>query len=170
MLSVAASSSGKQAADLSALFRSHAAEIYGLVLGRCGDRAVAEEVLAQTFEAAARQLARSNDEVSAGWLVTVARRRLVDHWRQQRRGVELASRLASRTNHAEPPPHADPELWAALSSLSPRQRAVLILRYVDDWSVAEVAEGLGMSLRAAESLLVRARSSLRSAIDQGARR
>lgn len=167
MLSVAASSSGERAADLSALFRAHAAEVYGLVLGRCGDRVVAEEVLAQTFEAAARQLARGG-EVSAGWLVTVARRRLVDHWRQRRRGGELASRLAMRTSDAEPPPHADPELWAALSSLSPRQRAVLVLRYVDDWSVAEVAEGLGISLRAAESLLVRARTSLRAAIEKGA--
>lgn len=170
MVSVTASRSGGRSAELSALFRNHAAEIYGMVLARCGDRSVAEEVLAQTFEAAAVHLATRGEDVTVGWLVTVARRRLVDHWRRQRRSTELAARLRPRSSDAEVPRDVDPGIWRALASLSPRQRAVLVLRYVDDLPVPEVATRLGLSERAAESMLVRARASLRSALEPGGRR
>lgn len=57
----------------------------------------------------------------------------------------------------------DPGVMAALDSLSARQRAVLMLRYVDDYSVSEVAEAMNLSYQATESLLARARRSLLAA-------
>lgn len=152
---------------LSRLYRLHAPQIFGLVLGRSGSRAVAEEVMAQTFEAAAVQFARGrSDDVTHGWLVTVAKRRLVDHWRRKRRQADLLGRLNPGDGDGAVPSSVDPDLWAAVDSLAPNQRAVLVLRYVDDWSVAEIAEGLEMSYRAAESLLARARASLRTAMQR----
>jgi len=50
----------------------------------------------------------------------------------------------------------------ALARLSDDQRAALVLRYVDDMSVRDVARMLGRGVRATESLLVRARESLRT--------
>ncbi len=150
------------------LFRAQAPEIFGMVLGRCGNRVVAEDVLSQTFEAAAQHCSRGGlAEVTPGWLVTVAKRRLVDYWRRQRRATTLVERLTPRQQTSEAPIHVNPDLWAAVDSLAPNQRAVLVLRYVDDWSVAEIAEGLDMTYRAAESLLARARRSLRVALEKG---
>ena len=80
------------------------------------------------------------------------------------------ARLRPRVDDAVVPAHADPAIWEALASLLPRQRAVLILRYVDDRTVAEIADQLGLSVRATESMLVRARTSLRSALEKGAAR
>lgn len=54
----------------------------------------------------------------------------------------------------------DPAVQAALDSLSSRQRAVLLLRYVDDYSVSEVADAMDLSYQATESLLARSRRAL----------
>jgi RNA polymerase sigma factor (sigma-70 family) len=49
-----------------------------------------------------------------------------------------------------------------LDGLTDRERAAIILRYVDDLSVAEVADLMGDSLRATESLLQRAKRKVRN--------
>jgi RNA polymerase sigma factor (sigma-70 family) len=113
--------------DLIRLFRERSPRAHGLVLARCGDATVAEEITAQTFEAAAQQFARG-------------------------RGEDAIDELGPR----------DEQLEDALGSLPTNQRSVIVLRYLDDWLVAEIAEGLDLTYRAVESLLARARRSLRS--------
>ncbi len=165
MLAVVGSGSGEQQV-LATLYRRHAPQLFGVLYGRCGDRHVAEELLAQTFEnAAAHFTSGRGDEVTGAWLMTVAKRRLVDHWRRRTRGRDLVTRLAGHLDERSDD-HIDPELWAAVDSLAPNQRAVLVLRYVDDWSVDEIADGLDLSYPAAESLLARARRSLRVALER----
>jgi RNA polymerase sigma-70 factor (ECF subfamily) len=56
---------------------------------------------------------------------------------------------------------------AALSRLSAHHRAALTLRYLDGLPVAEVAGGLGRSLHATETLLVRARAAFRRVYEEG---
>ncbi len=61
-------------------------EVYGYLLRRVGSRIVAEEIAADTFFAALRS-ARAGvvRQVTVGWLIGIARYRLVDHWRSKAR-------------------------------------------------------------------------------------
>ena len=67
--------------------------------------------------------------------------RNISVWRRMRRET-LAGDVPERAVEDNPRDH---DLWAALQSLPPRQRAVLALRYYEDLSEAEIARILGCS-------------------------
>ena len=146
---------------LGAVFEEHADRVYGYAVRRCGDPALAEDLTAIAFEAASRRFAHGQGhEVSLAWLLTVVRRRLIDHWRNSERHSRKVAWL--RNEVLVQPIEADESLSGvdvAIRSLAENQRAALVLRYLEDYSVSEVAETLGMTYKAAESLLSRARRS-----------
>jgi RNA polymerase sigma-70 factor (ECF subfamily) len=152
---------------LAQVFEDNIDVVFGYVLARCGSRHTAEEVAAETFSEAARvHVAGRGCELDRGWLLHVARLRLIDHWRKTERQRRRVARLATMSVRDEVVPDADdgdPAVQAALDSLSSRQRAVLLLRYVDEYSVSEVADAMELSYQATESLLARARRALLSA-------
>ncbi len=154
-------STGRASPDIAALFSAEGPDIFAYLLVRSGSRSVAEDLTSETFLAAAKAASTGKaDTVTPAWLQTVAKRRLVDHWRSsfsQRRRIERLERESLRHPAADRDPEGRVE--AALDSLPDRQRAVLVLRYLDDFSVSEVAEALGLGYKATESLLSRARGS-----------
>jgi RNA polymerase sigma-70 factor, ECF subfamily len=154
-------------AGLLTLYDSALPQVYGYLLSRCGQRALAEDLTAETFLAAVDAVRRvPPTSVSVPWLVGVARHKLVDHWRaraREERGLALV------------PPEPEPP-WedcvldvvtarAALDRLAPHHRVALTLRYLDGLPVAEVARLLDRSLHATEALLVRARAAFRRVYD-----
>lgn len=152
--------------DLERLYEREVATVHGFLRVRCGSTAVAEDLTAEVFVNAAQRFAQGRgDEITTGWLITVARRRLVDHWRRSERQSEKVRRL-----RRERPSGAveidDDRMTAALNSLADRQRAALVLRYLDDFSVSEVADALEVGYRTAESLLARARRSFERAYEE----
>ena len=149
------------------LFDDHFDSIYSFCLGRSADRTIAEDAAAQTFVEAARTLAADpNAQVGEPWLFVTARRRLVDGWRRQGRQVRLKERIASlpgTSTEDESDHHEAERARRALASLPERQRGAVVLRYLDEYSVAEIAELLELSYSAAESLLARGRRSFEQA-------
>ncbi len=151
--------------SLPSIFDEAADTVYSFLLRRCGDRAVAEDLTGATFEAASRRFDQGRGhEVTVAWLVTVARRRLIDHWRMiaaHERGLDRLARGVATTTQDRP--GVDTSVDEALASLSTRYRAALSLRYLDDLSVSEVADALGLTYKATESLLFRARAAFAAA-------
>ena len=142
-------------------------QVYGYLLPRCGTPALAEDLTAETFLAAVDAARRGRPpSLSTGWLITVARNKLVDHWRRSAR-----EQRGLRAVAGEPSPPEDP--WderldalrarQVLMELGPHHRAALTLRYIDDLPVPEVAALLDRTVHATEALLVRAPSAFRHA-------
>ena len=151
--------------DLLALYDEALPQVYGYLLPRCGQKALAEDLTAETFLAAVDTV-RRDQLVTVGWLIGVARHKLVDHWRRLAREERSLALV-----RAEPePPWEDGVLdavtaRAALERLGPHHRLALTLRYLDGLPVPEVARLLDRTLHATEALLVRARAAFRRAYD-----
>lgn len=138
-------------------------QVYGYLVTRCGQRALAEDLTAETFLAAVDAEHAGRGPVSVAWLIGTARHKLVDHWRRRER-EERGLRLLEGGAASEDPWDARIDRLRAeqvLTGLSAAHRAALTLRYLDDLPVPEVAALLGRTVHATEALLVRARSAFR---------
>ncbi len=152
-------------AGVVAIYKLALPQVYGYLLPRCGNVVVAEDLTAETFLAAvaATRNAESTD-VTVAWLIGVARHKLADHWRRQsreERGLSLADRLGEEVDDPWEENLDRGAIFEALGQLNGHQRAALSLKYLDGLPVAEVAEHLGRSVHATETLLARARTTLR---------
>jgi RNA polymerase sigma-70 factor (ECF subfamily) len=140
-------------------------EVYGYLLSRCGQRALAEDLTEETFLAALDACQRAAPpQLSVPWLIGVARHKLVDHWRRtarEERGLRVVA--GQLVEHDDPwDGHLDALVAReVLGTLAPHHRAVLTLRYLDGLPVADVARYLDRTVHATEALLVRARTAFR---------
>ena len=120
----------------------------------------AEDCLQETFVAALRAYPRAEPRNLRAWVLTIARRKAIDHHRSRSRGPrpvaepqELVDRQAAR---AQDSPDAGlgmssrhSAIWAAVAELPPSQRAAVVLRFAVDLRYREVGEALGTSEEAA---------------------
>jgi RNA polymerase sigma-70 factor (ECF subfamily) len=147
---------------LLALYDRALPQVYGYLMARCGDRAVAEDLTSETFLAVAA--GRKDVPLTVAWLIGVARHKLVDHWRWQARQERLLQAVEGSSANSDDPWDVELDRWRArevLTRLAPQHRAALTLRYLDGLSVPEAATILDRSVAATEALLVRARREFR---------
>ncbi len=148
--------------SLLALYDRALPQVYGYLMARCGDRTVAEDLTSETFLAVAA--GRQDAPLTVGWLIGIARHKLVDHWRRQARQERLLEAVGGRSPDPDDPWEVELDRWRAhevLSRLAPQHRAALTLRYLDQLSVPEAAVVLDRGVAATEALLVRARREFR---------
>jgi RNA polymerase sigma-70 factor (ECF subfamily) len=157
-------------------YRRTAPRVYAYLLSRCGnDVEVAEELCQQTFIAAINQRSRfdgRSDVVT--WLCGIARHKLADHFRalerDERRQMHLVVRQIAVDAEAARVPGLDDRVAIAdaLRSLPAMHQAVLAFIVLDGLTAAEAGRLMGRSAGATQSLLHRARESLRRAYGEEA--
>jgi RNA polymerase sigma-70 factor, ECF subfamily len=120
-----------------------------------------EDVQQEVWLAVYRNLSRlSNPRAFRTWLYQTTRHRAIDFLRRRKRECELIDGAAVELSTGADPHDegsglavSGQELQAALAELSPLQREVLLLRYQDDLSYAEIALVLGCSIGTVRSRL-----------------
>jgi RNA polymerase sigma-70 factor (ECF subfamily) len=142
--------------------------VYGYFYHRLGaDAATAEDLTQETFLAAVAEIRRGTPVAApVPWILGVARHKLLDHFRRQRKaGWTLLSLEGAVDDDTLVAPEDDEaarsRAVAVLTAVPSPQREALVLRYLDGLSVPEVAAALGRSVSAAESLLARGRLAFR---------
>ena len=130
-----------------------------------GNDADAEDILQDTFMALAEALPFFRGQSSLfTFACAIAHRKTVSFIRMRARRGELLKDHTAEVVRLIIEPAPDEDLKNALASLSAEHREVLILKYVEDMSVAEIAAVLALSEHAVESRLARARKALSKAL------
>jgi RNA polymerase sigma factor (sigma-70 family) len=163
-MSMAVTETGHLASrEIDDLYRAHVAEVYRYAFAVLGNHADAEDVTQTTFLNAYRSLEQGvKPRKPSNWLLTIASNAIKQRFRQEQsrpRQVELDDRIP----HAQPEDDDGPsvgELLTALSKIPPQQRQAIVLREFEGRSYAEIADILGVTTSALETLLFRARRSL----------
>lgn len=158
--------SGDRAA-LESLFESIQPPLGRYVRATVGDRALAEDVLQEVFILIYRKLYWLREpELFRPWAYRIASREVVRQLKRRKRWPEqfdedtTPERLAAEATQARDPEWAErlPEL---LSRVSPASRMVLVLHYLDEMPLQEVADVLGLPVGTAKSRLAYGLAALR---------
>jgi RNA polymerase sigma-70 factor (ECF subfamily) len=171
--------------DFDALVRDHRPRILRFLIGMVGDRETAED-LAQECFLRAHQASSGfrGDAALSTWLMRIAinlandyqRSRRLQFWRALVRPKEHDALGELVEGFADDRPSAERSLiarqqvqraWQAARKLSTQQRAVFLLRFVDEMEIAEIAQTTGLAEGTVKVHLSRAVRAIRKALREG---
>jgi RNA polymerase sigma-70 factor (ECF subfamily) len=166
------------AKDFSRVVELHRPQIFRFLLASTRDLDLAETLTQECFLKAHRNWSSFRGESSAmTWLMRIAinlqkdywRNRRLQFWRQTRTNAvdldEASDWLASGERSQEQKLLARErvsEVWRAVEGLSERQRAVFLLRYVEELELSEIAQMTGLSEGTVKAHLSRALARVRA--------
>lgn len=150
-------------ADFEEFARARAGQLYRSAYLLCGERQLAEDLVQETFAkvyvAWRKRLAAPIDNPAAYAHTTLVRTHISA--RRKRSSTERPSARLPEQPASAPDSALRLTLTQALARLDPRDRAVLVMRYLDDVSVADTAEALGISPGAVRNRSLRALDRIR---------
>jgi RNA polymerase sigma factor (sigma-70 family) len=153
------------------LYAEHAQALFAFLSYRTGDRVLAEDLLADTFERALRARRRFDPRKASEktWLYTIALNCLRDHARRRATEVHALERMASgpsKGSTGDMEEVSDRDLINRnLAILSEEERRAIALRFGADLTVPEIAKLTGERLTTVEGRVYRALRKLREAMD-----
>lgn len=157
--------------DFSRLYTEHGQALFGFLVYRTGDRALAEEVVADTFERVLRARRRYDRRKAKEktWIYAIALNRLRDLKRSEAAERRAVEQVAGSAGAAGPSPLDDVEhrdtVARAMEVLSDEEREAMALRFGAEMTVPEIAKLLGEPLPRVEGRVYRALRKLRDELE-----
>lgn len=165
--------------DWSETLKENESWLRTIIAARVGEAAAVEEVFQEVSLAAIRQKAPIQDKTKVSpWLYRLAVTQSLLYRRTMGRKRNLINRYTEKVPLVEyDQKQVDPLNWLmyeernqlvkkVIEQLPKKQKELLFLKYVHDWSYKEMAEKLGISISAIQSQLHRARALLRDKLNQ----
>lgn len=159
---------------LADIYDTYAPSIYRYVYRKTGDRDIAQDLTAETFHRFLKALRRGTGprEHLSGWLYRVAHNLVVDHYRG--RPDELPASLEAVSPAVEAPQvemvarkDQAARVRAALQQLTMLQQKVILLRFLEEMSLQDVALALDRTVGSVKALQHRALRSLQRLLEDG---
>jgi RNA polymerase sigma-70 factor, ECF subfamily len=155
------------------LYEDHLDTIYRFVTYKVSDLTVAEDLTAEVFQKAWENIHRYQfrDIPFHHWLIRIARNMVIDYWRANKRTIHPIDEMADTASGDTPPDElvltgiANEALQRAIARLPDEMQSVILLRFVENFSHAEVAKVLDKSDAAVRQIQVRALRQLKKLLD-----
>ena len=149
------------------LYERNFERVYAYVVRRVRNRAEAEDITSEVFHRALANLRRFEwrGVPFAAWLYRMAANAIANHGQQAGRETELPG---TADDIEDPDPVAQRQveeratLFRLVNALPPDQQRVVVLRFVEQRSIREIAQQLGRSEGAIKQLQFRALENLRA--------
>jgi RNA polymerase sigma-70 factor, ECF subfamily len=159
----------ERAGTFEQFFRVEYPRLVPMLRALTGDRHRAEDIAQEALAKAQQDWARvSGCDKPGAWVRRVALNASSNTRRRRAREVVALRRLGTASATVAPPASGEPDevLWRWVRQLPEQQRWAVALYYVEDRSIAEVAEVLGCSEGAVKTHLSRARATLARRLGQ----
>ena len=159
----------KDPARFAELYENHFERVYAYVVRRVGNRAETEDLTAEVFHHALANLKRFEWRgiPFAAWLFRIAANLISDRWQRAGREVtddaKLAEAQASTAEMKDVERRAT--LFRLVDTLPAEQRRVVVLRFVEEKSIKEVAREIRKTEGAVKQLQFRALTTLRARME-----
>ena len=156
-----------------ALFRRYQLPLYVYIFELVRDEQASLDIVQETFIAAARHIGGLREDHKFGsWLFGIAHQKCVQRWRKQGRDEMLREQIAGAVDEYENGPddllvrrESETEFMNLLNELPPPQRSVLLLHFVEDFSLEEIARIIESPLGTVKSRLHYAKRALRKLLE-----
>ena len=157
-----------------ALFRRYQLPLYAYVFELVRAEQPSLDIVQETFIAAVRHIGSLRDDDRLGsWLFGIAHQKCVQHWRKSGREEPLDAESIERLAGTDDDPREllireeqEAEFMQALNQLPAPQRAVLLLHFIEDFPLDEIARITGASLGTVKSRIHYAKRALKRLIRQ----
>jgi RNA polymerase sigma-70 factor (ECF subfamily) len=156
-----------------ALFRRYQLPLYVYVFELARDEQSSLDIVQETFIAAARHIGSlRDDEKFGGWLFGIAHQKFLQSCRKQNRAAALRDELAAAPPDLDDAPddllirqEQEAQFMSLLNQLPPPQRSVLLLHFIEDFSLEQIAEITGAPTGTVKSRLHYAKRALRQILE-----